>query len=127
MIYKWYFVFLNLIYIIDLLNLELIYNKIYCIMQLNKSVDYCLLLLIIFNLLKYIRVNFFGVYCVLIGKISMGILYGGGGGVLIKYLISNYIKKIKNGLCLNGREGVFYLYLYVYILIVNIFYLNYCV
>lgn len=62
----------------------------------KENVDFCLLLFIIFNLLKYIRVNFFGVYCVLNGKISMGIciLYGGGGGVvLFKYIISNYIKK----------------------------------
>lgn len=129
MIYKWYLVFLNLIHTIDSLNLELTYNKIHCTTQLNKSADYCLSLSIIFNLLKYIRVNSLGVYCALNCKTNMGILYGRGvaGVALPKHLTSNHTKKIKNGPCLNGREGVFYSYLHVYTLTVNTFYSNHCV
>lgn len=127
MIYKWYLVFLNLIHTIDSLNLELTYNKIHCTTQLNKSADYCLSLSIIFNLLKYIRVNSLGVYCALIGKTSMGILYGGGRGIDQTFNKQSYKKTTKNGPCLNGREGVFYSYLHVYTLTVNTFYSNHCV
>lgn len=97
MIYKWYLVFfLNLIHTWfteprNGLQQGTLYN-----VAKKENADFCLSPSIIFNLLKYIRVNSLGVYCALNGKTSMGtcILYGGGGGVALpKHITSNHTKK----------------------------------